>query len=373
MVSLYFHIPFCTKKCPYCHFFVLPNQEALKKQFLHALYLEWKQRASFLEGKKIVSVYFGGGTPSLLGSPPIREILSWIAKDAVLAHDAEVTIEANPENTSFALMQELKGAGVNRLSLGVQSLDDAQLRFLGRGHTAKRALEAIQEAYMAGIDNISIDLMYEIPHQTQESWKATLRRLPSLPITHLSLYNLTFEKTALFFKQQKQLQPYLPSPEESLEMLLLAVSACASIGLNRYEISAFAREKVSRHNIGYWTARPFLGFGPSAFSYIEGKRQRNVEHLARYSSLLEKGSSPIDFEEQLQGEEKLKELLAVELRLLAGVDLDLFQKRHGVLSSKMWESLKKLEEKGWVKPEGKKIRLSEEGLLFYDSVACEII
>ncbi|HKY99628.1 MAG TPA: coproporphyrinogen-III oxidase family protein, partial [Rhabdochlamydiaceae bacterium] len=259
--------------------------------------------------------------------------------------------------------------GINRISIGVQSLDDSSLQILDRRHTAKRSIEAIHTSSDGGIDNISIDLMYELPEQTLQSWQHTLQMAESLPITHLSLYNLTFEPHTVFFKKKKELLPRVPAAETSLAMLQEAVAVLEHIGLKRYEISAFAKAGfASRHNSGYWTARPFLGFGPSAFSYWDKKRYSNVSNLNQYSAALKKGLTAVDFEELLPCPDSQKELLAIELRLLRGVDLKNFQARHGNLPNEVLLNLELLQSKGWIERDGTRIKLSPEGLLFYDSI-----
>ncbi|MBS0651131.1 MAG: radical SAM family heme chaperone HemW [Verrucomicrobia bacterium] len=373
--SLYFHIPFCSKKCPYCHFFVLPDKPALKDQFLASIAREWKQRLPQLEGKRIVSIYFGGGTPSRLSSEQLQFILDLVFSSGLEIDPAcEITMEANPEDASLPHLRGFRSLGINRLSLGIQSLDDQQLHLLDRQHSSQKGVDAILNAQMAGFQNISIDLMYDLPHQTLASWKGTLDQLSQLPITHLSLYNLTFEPHTGFFKRKKELTPHLPNDEESLHLLQEAIDAIEKAGLDRYEISAFARPGMhSRHNTGYWTARSFLGFGPSAFSYWEGKRFRNIAHLNRYSEMLEKGAFPIDFEEELAYPQNLYELFAVQLRLKQGVDLSLFQRMHGSLPNSFFHCLERLEEREWVKKSGEICSLTDAGMLFYDSVAVEMI
>lgn len=375
LVSLYVHVPFCTKKCPYCHFFVQPDSLESQNIFLSALAKEWELRAPLLKNKKIASIYFGGGTPSLLPAKSLEKILDWIQNGpAPLASSCEITLEANPETISLQSMQEFASVGINRVSIGVQSFDDTLLQILGRTHNSDKAKKAIHTTYEAGLTNLSIDLMYELPHQTLSHWKHSLKQVADLPITHLSLYNLVFEPGTSFHKKSKILSPALPSEEDCLTMLQEAVSHLESYGLKRYEISAFAKPGYeSLHNTGYWTARPFLGLGPSAFSYWEGRRFRNKSHLKKYAELLEQNTFPEDFEETLSFEEKQKELLAVELRLLQGVDLQIFEKKHGLLSSSLHRSLQTLLAKQWIKQEGSKYLLTEEGLLFYDSAASELI
>lgn len=374
-VSLYFHIPFCSKKCPYCHFFVLPNVESDKKLLVTALIKEWQLRLPQLEGKKIVSIYFGGGTPTKLPPQEYALLLETLRSSGIeIASDCEITLEANPEDITLLLMQEFYALGINRVSLGVQSLIDDDLILLGRTHNSNRSIDAIQEVSAAGIKNISIDLMFELPRQNITTWKKSLDALVNLPITHLSLYNLTFEPHTIFFKQRQQLLPQLPPDEERLKMLEIAIVNLESMGLSRYEISAFAKEgKVSRHNMGYWTGRPFFGFGPSAFSYWEGSRFSNVAHFKKYLSSLEDNQFPVDFEEKLITPRNLQELLAVGLRVVSGVDLDGFIAQHGSLPIEIDRSIVSLTEKGFLIQEGSRIRLTTSGQLFYDTVASEII
>lgn len=358
-ISLYFHIPFCRRKCPYCHFYVVPHNEGFQAILLKALRLEWQLYQHLTAGKKIVSVYFGGGTPFLFGAAAIQEILSWIQP-----RQAEITLEANPEDVTLEAMQAYAKAGINRVSLGVQSLDDATLKMLGRHHTAQQAKQAVLATSQA-IDNITIDLMYEIPSQRLPGWIETLNQAVQLPIRHLSLYNLTFEPQTVYFKKRSELTPLLPSSDESLQMLQTAVDIVGE-KLPRYEISAFAEKGFeSKHNTGYWEGRPFLGFGPSAFSDWEGRRYRNSCDLKKYAEALDTGKSPVDFEEKLSPLASLHERLAIRLRLLNGIEMSEYP-----VDPKLFQ---KLEEKGWLKFENNRVRLTEEGLLFYDSAAEEII
>jgi oxygen-independent coproporphyrinogen-3 oxidase len=372
-ISLYFHIPFCSKKCPYCHFFVLPDQEELKTIYLEAIRLEWEMRLPSLQGKRIVSIYFGGGTPTRLSTPQIASLLTPIL-DLELAPDCEITLEANPEDITLSRMQELRLLGINRLSIGIQSLEEEELITLKRSHTSSKASEAIHTAFQAGFTNLSIDLMFELPKQTLVSWERTLKKLEQLPISHLSLYNLTLEPNTPFYKQKSHLIPQLPPEEEKLAMLQQGIAAISSLGLTRYEISAFARPgSTSRHNTGYWTGRPFLGFGPSAFSYWEKKRFRNIAHLSKYQTALNERRYPIDFEETLPYPHNLHELFAVQLRLVEGVDLALFSKRHAPLPPTTLSLCQKLIEEGYLETQGNTIRLTSYGQLFYDTVASELI
>ncbi len=361
-ISYYIHVPFCTRKCGYCHFFVLPHKQNLVQQYLSALKREFALRAPL---QKPLSIYFGGGTPSLLPPDTIAEILSWIPHDK----EIEITLEANPENVTPSGMQAFKQAGINRVSIGVQSLDDSLLNALERKHGAQKAIDSVLATKASGIDNISIDLMTEIPLQQERSWERTLHSVETLPINHLSLYNLTIEPHTSFYKKKNEIEKKIPSSEASLAMLEFAVEKLQSFGLKRYEISAFAQEGFeSIHNSGYWTGRPFLGFGPSAFSYIDGKRFRNTANLNRYCEALEKGIFPIDFEEELPQSAKIKELLAIRLRLIKGAPLSEF-----ALPQETTSTIQQLITSNLLKLQRGILSLTERGMLFYDTVAEEII
>ena len=364
-VSLYFHIPFCTKKCPYCHFYVLPNQARFHKLLGEGLAIEWERQLPLLREKRIVSIYFGGGTPTLFAPEGIGEILERIRSSGVeLAPDCEITLEANPEECRPDLFESLLNLGINRLSLGVQSLDARSLLQLERIHSAEKAKQAVLEAAAAGFENISIDLMYDLPEQTEASWQSTLDQLNELPVRHLSLYNLTIEPHTAFHKRKIT----IPQGELSLAFLNRALEKLEKIGLKRYEISAFAVPGFeSRHNLGYWTGRPFLGFGPSAFSYWEGERFRNQANLNRYCQNLRNHQSPVDFLERLPYPANENELLAIRLRLKEGVEWN------SGWPDETKKALDKLKSLGLIVQDQEIARLTERGLLFYDTVASEII
>ncbi len=358
-ISVYFHVPFCTKKCPYCHFYVIPDREAYQRLLTQTLALEWQMRLPLLSPHSITSIYFGGGTPSLYRGIP--GILEKIPRNA----DCEITIEANPEESSYELFSQFQTWGINRLSLGVQSLDDSSLETLERSHSAKKAKEAIWNAKRAGFQNISIDLMYDLPGQTEKSWRTTLDQVSELPIQHLSLYNLTIEPHTSFHKRKVQ----TPNGETSLALLSAALETFERIGLKRYEISAFAIPGFeSRHNLGYWTGRPFLGFGPSAFSYWEGERFRNVANIHRYARNLKAGLLPVDFREKLSPLESAKERLAIRLRTREGVPWEEWQ-----VGEETKKTIEHLRDLGLVIQENSHLKLTEKGMLYYDTVASELI
>lgn len=374
--SLYIHIPFCTKKCDYCHFFVLPDKERFKSLYMKGLEKEWtlyRSNPSFstlLSTQSLVSIYFGGGTPALLAPERIAAILDWITPP----HGTEITLEANPENVTQELMQAYAEAGINRVSLGIQSLDDSLLKTLGRTHNAKKGIEAVFATQAAGISNISIDLMYDLPLQTLSSWEKTLKEALTLPLTHLSLYNLTIEPHTVFYKKKESLKPQLPDSELSTHLHILALSLLEEHGFSRYEISAFCKKGlVSKHNLGYWSGRPFIGLGPSAFSFWNKKRFSNVANLASYLKNLDLGKLPIDFEEQLSDEALINELFIIALRMVAGVDLLHFEQAKGPLSSQTKAVIEQLSAQDFLVKNEQHIKLTAKGMLFYDYVASELV
>lgn len=367
-ISLYFHVPFCTKKCSYCHFYVIPEKDFHKTQLMEGFKLEWYSILPRIQGSTIKTIYFGGGTPSLIGPAAIESLLEMVYKTFSPAE--EVTLEANPENITLEQMQAFKKAGVNRVSIGIQTLDNQLLKSLGRLHTAGKGVEAVEQTATAGIENISIDLMYDLPHQTLATWENTLKEASALPITHLSLYNLTIEPHTIFYKHRKALQKVIPDEETSLQMYEMAIRMLTP-SLEQYEISAFAKQGYpSKHNTGYWIGRPFWGLGPSAFSYFDQKRFRNVASLNKYCQALKENTSPIDFSEQLDPDAARRELLAINLRLVEGVYLPLFEQRHGTVDREVTQHLI---DQGLLTLLDDRLKLTKQGVLFYDTVAAELI
>ncbi|MGL4348585.1 MAG: radical SAM family heme chaperone HemW [Chlamydiales bacterium] len=374
LISLYFHIPFCQKKCPYCHFYVAKNSEVDKDLLLESFLLEWKSKRHYIQGKIVPSIYFGGGTPTLFGEHRLRLLLDTIRRDITPSTHIEITIEANPETLTRTYLQSLRHIGINRLSVGVQSLDSDLLQMLGRNHTIATIENALLNANEVGFTNISIDIMYEIPKQTWESWEETVHRALCLPITHISLYNLTFEKGTPFHRNYAHLKTYLPSQEEGAKMLQYAVDTWRAAGMERYEISAFAKQDKykSQHNLGYWTGRLFLGFGPSAFGYINGERMQNMFPLKRYADALLQGKEVVQFREKLEYPNNMRELLAIHLRILQGVSLEKFREIHGI-DEETQEVIYTLMQQNYLQQIGRYLQLTDYGTLFYDFIAISLI
>lgn len=360
--GVYVHVPFCSHKCPYCHFFVLPHEEDRVRFFLDHLKKEWALKKELF--RRVKTLYIGGGTPSLLSVQQVEEILN------LFDVEGEITLEANPENITYEKLKGFFDLGINRLSIGVQSLDDESLQIIDRRHLARKAIEGVEIAHRAGFSSISIDLMYDLPHQTLSSWEETIRKALLLPITHISLYNLVFEMGSSFYKKKKSLQTVVPSDEVSTQLLSHAITSFESAAFSRYEISAFAKKGFeARHNLSYWTGIPFLGLGPSAFSYYQGCRFSNAPHLKKWGEAIENGSLEAHFTETLSYPHNLHELLAIRLRLASGVPITDFP----ALPSSTLETLQSLSHEGYLTLEGGLLRLTEKGQLFYDTVASELV
>lgn len=374
-LSLYFHIPFCKRKCDYCHFYVIPDKEEHKVLLLDGFRKDWEYWLNDMKGYHLSTIYFGGGTPSLFGPNRIAEVLSWINKEFPFKNfDPEITLEANPENITLEMMEAYRSAGINRVSIGVQSLNNSELTLLTRQHDSQKAIDAIKSTYDAGIKNISIDLMYDLPSQTINQWKNTLKQVGNLPISHLSLYNLTIEPHTVFDKYKETLISKIPNDEISLEMYSSAIDIFESYGFKQYEISAFAKEgKISQHNTGYWTGRPFLGIGPSAFSYWKGERFRNIASIHKYVKKLDAQLSPIDYRDELTSSERKRELLVVALRLIDGVDILEFENSYGRLEEDTHLILKSLIQDKLLSFENSRYALTKKGIVLYDYVASELI
>ena len=373
--SLYIHIPFCSKKCNYCHFFVIKDQQKLHSELVEAIKHEFDEYLDYFRDKNLISIYFGGGTPSLLSADHIFEILNHIqTKLKTNFKSVEITLEANPEKIDKEKIANFKQAGINRLSIGVQSFNDSFLNKLTRTHDKNQAHKAIELAYKAGIDNISIDLMYELPGQTLMDWQEDLKVASTLPISHISLYNLSIEPKTVLYKQKGELLRQMPTPEIAIEMYLKAQKVLTAHEFTQYEISAFCKnKKYSRHNTGYWQGRDFIGLGPSAFSYWHGSRFQNSCNFNKYIEKIKQNKSATEFKEALSLDQKLRELLIINLRLTSGLNIANFEKNFGSLSSSLWSSLEDLANQKLLFIGQNYIRLSDSGLLNHDEIAAYLV
>lgn len=322
---IYIHVPFCASRCIYCDFYSTTHTQGLKDRYIQAACAEIMYRRDELDSRPLQSVYIGGGTPSQLDTKQIEQLLQTVHDNFELSNDAEITIEANPDDVTTDFVNNVKALGINRVSLGVQSFDDDILRIINRRHSAKEACQAVETIYKQGIDNISIDLIYGLPSQRVEQFAGDLDCAFQLPIKHLSSYALSIEEgTALDVKIKKgELRP----TDENLyiEAYNWLMKQCDEHGFEHYEISNFAKPGFySRHNSGYWHGVPYLGIGPGAHSF-DGKRTRryNLPNLNAYVDA--KNGNVLHKTEVLTVAEAFDELLFTSLRTRDGVDIDVIK------------------------------------------------
>ncbi len=323
---VYIHVPFCQSRCVYCDFYSTVSGNDVRKAYVAAACEELKQRCGELSGREVQSVYFGGGTPSLLQPEEIAALLQSVRAHYALSPDAEITLEANPDDITSAFVDRLAALGVNRMSLGVQSFNDDTLRFLRRRHDARQAVRAVETIVGGGISNVSIDLIYGLPGQTTEVWAENLRTAFSLPVTHLSSYALSVESGTALAKlvEREEIEPV--DEETFFSQYEMLMDECLKHGFRHYEVSNFAKAGFeSRHNSGYWNGKPYVGIGPGAHSFDGGNARRmNAADLSAYT--LSQGCPPHEME-HLTLKEQFNEAVYTALRTAEGVSLPALRKR----------------------------------------------
>ena len=370
-IALYVHWPFCVSKCPYCDFNSHVRASIDQKQWHDGLLADLAHEARLLPGRGLTSIFFGGGTPSLMEPATVAALIDAACANWAPADGLEITLEANPNSVEAARFADLRAAGVGRLSLGLQSFDDAALRFLGRAHSALegfRALEIAQKHF----PRVSFDLIYALPEDTEASWSATLAQALSLGTTHLSLYQLTIEPGTRFARMvaKREFEPL--DPDAAAALFELTDAMTSSAGLPPYEISNHARRgKESRHNLTYWRYGDYAGIGPGA----HGRRlsMRTVRHKKpeNFLSALRRNGHGIVEEAILTPAEGADEALVMGLRLTEGVDAAAIEQRFGIAPID-WRKVERLAASGHLTHDGGRIRLTSRGRLLLDAILGEI-
>ncbi|HUC74525.1 MAG TPA: radical SAM family heme chaperone HemW [Vicinamibacterales bacterium] len=369
MLGLYVHIPFCSAICNYCNFNRGLFDAELKARYVEALLAEMTEHCR-LPPLRADSIYFGGGTPSLIEPEEIARLIAACRSAFEVTSDAEITMEANPETVTAARLAAYRAAGVNRVSYGVQSFRDEELRRLSRLHTADRACDAVREAREAGFDNVSLDLMMWLPEQRVSDWLQSVDRAIALAPDHLSLYLLEVYPNAPL-KDEMLRARWSQAPDEDAEaMYLSAMERLEAAGLDQYEISNVAREgRRSRHNLKYWTDGEWLGFGCGAHSTCGGVRWKNISGTADYLDRLAQGQSTAVDVRVMSREERLGDALFTGLRLTDGVDLQGIAERYDV---DVWQrygaELERFVAAGWLVHEAARLRLTRRGMLLAHDV-----
>jgi len=369
-LGLYVHVPFCEAKCSYCHFAIDPRRpdDARQDRYLRALLSEMEATPAGAAD----TLYFGGGTPSLFSVARLARIVELARRRFSLPEDAEITVEANPADLDAAGYRELRSAGVNRLSLGAQSFDDAVLREMGRLHSAADSVRAVARARAAGFADVSLDLILGWPGETAARWERNLEGVATIGPPHLSLYVLEVEGRTLLAHRARSGDLALPEDDLVAELYARTVDALSALGLERYEISNFARRGFeSRHNAKYWADAPFLGFGMSAHSYRDGRRWWNVDTYGGYCRAVERHgpAAAVAGRRVLSSRERAQEALFTGLRRREGVDLVAFAAAHGVdVMSDYAAGLSGPLAVGLVERRGPRLRLTERGVLLSNEV-----
>ena len=318
-LGIYIHVPFCRSKCQYCDFYSLTTKDdKLLDSYIEATCKHIKEAGALAPGYQVDTIYFGGGTPSFFGADGMAMILSAIRRGFDVLHDAEITFEANPDSVSQKLLSRLRNEGFNRVSLGIQTDDDALLQKLGRPHTYSQATLAVERIRKAGFSNLSVDLMYGLPGQTLANWEGTVRNVLKLNPEHISCYGLKVEERTPLYQYKDAVN--LPDDDLQADMYLAAVEILKSKGYRQYEISNFARKgMVSKHNMKYWTGGEYLGFGPDASSDFGGKRFTIVRDLLAYLDGIKSGGKVMSEVHEIPPRERAGEYLMTRLRTTAGV------------------------------------------------------
>lgn len=372
MAGIYIHIPFCKTKCHYCDFYKTTDFGA-KTDFVSALKQEIEWRKNELQQEEIASIYFGGGTPSVLKIEEISSILHHLSNCFSVADDVEITLEANPDDLTPEFLEGVKNTPVNRLSIGTQSFHDADLKSMNRRHNSQQALASIQAARDAGIQNISIDLIYGLPNQTLADWKDNVLKAVALDVQHISAYHLTYHEGTVFYEYLKTGKIKELPDELSFDQFKLLLSELKKAGFEQYEISNFARnQRYSRHNKAYWERKKYLGFGPSAHSFDHQSRRWNVSSLRKYLQAIdEKG--PFWETEVLSPQDQYNDYMITSLRTKWGISLNYLQTNFAskYVSHFQDEAEKYLESKHLYLEDGI-YRLSDEGLFISDKIMEEL-
>ena len=366
-LGIYLHVPFCEAICNYCNFNRELVQTDLKRRYLAALAREIESAG---DGGRADSVFFGGGTPSVLAPADVGALIARCASSFALDPAAEITLEANPETASRPRLEGYRAAGVNRLSLGVQSFRDAELRRLGRVHTAARAIEAFEAARAAGFDDISVDLMTWLPEQAPEDWGETLDVLLRLDPGHVSFYLLELYPNAPL-REDMARGGWTQAPDDiAAEMYDAALDRLEAAGYRQYEISNAARPgRRCRHNLKYWSDGAWVGFGCGAHSTRGGRRWRNVSETVSYVERVANGATPVAQERVLSTGERATDALFLGLRLTGGVDVTAVERRYGVRVWERWGGdLARCVEAGLLEDDRERLRLTRKGRLLASEV-----
>ncbi len=375
MASLYLHIPYCEKKCIYCDFYSIESMQTME-QFLRALDGEIATYArQYSSGNTFETIFFGGGTPSLLPPSVLGRLLDALHKHYRIESGAEITVETNPGTVDREKLRAYRALGVNRLSIGIQSFHEDELKFLSRIHNADEARQCVEDAHHAGFENVSVDLIFSLPHQTPERWKANLEQAIALQPKHISAYSLIVEEhTPLFTMVKEGTVATLPEEADS-RMYEETLALMEENGFHHYEVSNYARSGYEcRHNKNYWNHSNYLSFGPSAHSFwkdgpTNGRRWWNVRSIAKYCENVSGGTLPVSGSETVDREKMFNEAIFLGLRT-GELNVSMLRQVYGVdLFSTRRETLTEFSNEGLIQINDRSITLTRRGFLVCDAIA----
>ncbi len=373
MAGIYLHIPFCKTRCIYCDFYSSTRSE-LRSHYVTALCRELTMRKDYLKGEKVETIYFGGGTPSQLGKDDFTQIFDTIHELYGLEQSQEITLEANPDDLTPEYLGMLSTLPFNRISMGIQTFDDATLKLLNRRHNAQTAIEAVGRCREAGFRNISIDLIYGLPGETHERWENDLRQAIDLNVEHISAYHLIYEEDTPIYKMLKQHRIDEVDEDSSLQFFTLLMEHLQKAGYEHYEISNFCRPgKQSRHNTSYWKGIPYLGCGPSAHSFNGTTREWNVSSIDTYIKGIEENRRSFETE-FLDPATRYNEFIITTMRTAWGTPIEKLKQEFG---NEMWDYCRKMAApylaNGKLEVHDGALRLTCEGIFISDSVMSDLL
>ena len=346
-LGIYIHIPFCASKCSYCDFYSLAGCEHLMPDYHKALTDHLKESAQSIKAYEVDSIYFGGGTPSFYGADKLAELFNTLKLNGNVRVDSEVTVECNPDSTSFNALKLLREEGVNRLSIGVQATDNNLLKLIGRRHNFQQAQQTYQNARKAGFDNISLDLIYGLPSQTKSDWAETLARIVEMHPEHISCYGLRLEEGTPMYEEYRN-SPILPDDDEQADMYCYAAEMLERYSYRQYEVSNFCAPGFeSRHNLKYWNLDDYMGFGPGAHSCVGTLRYSFVKDLKKYITGVEKQVSIIDEYQRVDPLERAVEYVMLGMRTVRGISERDYRIRTQCDWRPIHQALLAFRQKGW--------------------------
>jgi oxygen-independent coproporphyrinogen III oxidase len=370
--GIYLHIPFCKQACHYCDFHFSTSM-GHKEATIQAIARELEMRQDYLQGQTVHTIYFGGGTPSLLIQEELQLLLQTIKGLFIVSDDVEITLEANPDDLSPEKLQELRAAGINRLSIGLQSFHEPHLRMMNRAHNAMESLQCVQDAQAAGFDNITVDLIYGIPAPDHSIWLEDLKMLFTLHVQHVSCYALTIEPDTAFGRWSKK-GSFKPAEDEfTAQQFEILLEQMQQQGFVQYEVSNFSKPGYeSKHNSNYWRGVHYLGVGPSAHSFNGPSRQYNVSHNRKYTEAISQGIIPCEIEE-LTVADQANDYLLTTLRTIWGCDLTVMRDKYGYDVQAMHTAyLQELNLKELASIQDNVLYLSDKGKLLADQITLDL-